>query len=57
MLSRSCVKGDQVTCERDKLLPPARDFAAWCERHADIDAVILAWLRAQVPQRAPASFS
>jgi hypothetical protein len=29
----------------------ARDFADWCElqRPADIDTVILGWLRAQVP--------
>ena len=33
-------------------LRPARDFADWCElqRPADIDTVILGWLRAQVPQ-------
>jgi len=31
---------------------PARDFADWCElqRPADIDTVILGWLRSQVPQ-------
>jgi hypothetical protein len=36
---------------------PARDFADWCElqRPADIDTVILGWLRAQVPQ--PAALS
>ena len=30
----------------------ARDFADWCElqRPADIDTVILGWLRAQAPQ-------
>jgi hypothetical protein len=35
----------------------ARDFADWCElqRPADIDTVILGWLRAQVPQ--PAALS
>ena len=29
-----------------------RDFAEWCElqRPADIDKVILGWLRSQVPQ-------
>ena len=35
-------------------MPEARDFADWCalQRPADIDTVILGWLRAQVPQRA-----
>lgn len=37
--------------------PVARDFADWCGRQADIDAVILSWIRAQVPSRAPASLS
>ena len=35
----------------------ARDFADWCElqRPADIDTVILGWLRSQVPQAAALS--
>lgn len=35
----------------------ARDFADWCElqRPADIDTVILGWLRSQVPQTAALS--
>jgi hypothetical protein len=34
--------------------PQARDFADWCrlQQPADIDAVILAWLRSHVPQPA-----
>jgi hypothetical protein len=38
---------------------PARDFADWCERQkpADIDAVILVWLRSQAQVRAPAKLS
>jgi hypothetical protein len=33
-----------------------RDFADWCERQtADIDTVILGWLRSQVPQAAALS--
>ena len=33
-------------------LPTARDFADWCDlqRPAEIDTVILDWLRSQVPQ-------
>jgi hypothetical protein len=32
---------------------PVRDFADWCERqNADLDMVILDWLRAQAPHRA-----
>jgi hypothetical protein len=31
--------------------PPAPDFAAWCEsQSADIDTVILGWLRSHAPQ-------
>lgn len=35
----------------------ARDFAEWCElqQPADIDAVILGWLRSQAPQAAALS--
>ena len=35
----------------------ARDFAEWCElqQPADIDAVILGWLRAQARPAAPLS--
>jgi hypothetical protein len=36
---------------------PAKDFAAWCERQVDIDAVVLSWIRSQVPVRSPSSFS
>ena len=34
--------------------PTARDFAEWCElqRPADIDTVILGWLRSQARQAA-----
>jgi hypothetical protein len=33
-------------------LSEPRDFRDWCRRQpADIDAVILDWLRSQVPQR------
>jgi hypothetical protein len=33
--------------------PPARDFADWCERqNADLDDVILNWLRSQSRTRA-----
>ncbi|MBX9773621.1 MAG: hypothetical protein K2Y71_04325 [Xanthobacteraceae bacterium] len=37
--------------------PNARDFADWCDRQrpAEIDTVILDWLRAQVPQAATLS--
>jgi hypothetical protein len=37
---------------------PVRDFADWCERQrpADIDDVILAWLRVQA-QTAPRAYS
>ena len=33
-------------------VPKARDFADWCARQqtADIDTVILGWLRSQRPQ-------
>ena len=33
-------------------VPKARDFADWCSRQqaADIDTVILGWLRSQAPQ-------
>jgi len=33
--------------------PPVLDFADWCERQkpADIDAVVLSWLRAHKPLR------
>ena len=32
--------------------PPARDFADWCGRqNADLDMVILDWLRSQAPHR------
>jgi hypothetical protein len=33
--------------------PKARDFADWCNRQqtADIDTVILGWLRSQAPQQ------
>jgi hypothetical protein len=33
---------------------PARDFADWCEQQkpADIDAVVLGWLRSHNPQLA-----
>ena len=35
----------------------ARDFADWCDRQqpAEIDTVILDWLRSQVPQAAALS--
>jgi hypothetical protein len=38
-------------------LPNARDFADWCDlqRPAEIDTVILDWLRSQVPQNAALS--
>jgi hypothetical protein len=38
---------------------PARDFADWCDRQkpADIDSVILAWLRSQAQVRARAKLS
>jgi hypothetical protein len=38
-------------------VPTARDFADWCElqRPAEIDTVILDWLRSQVPQTAALS--
>jgi hypothetical protein len=36
--------------------PKAPDFAAWCQRQpADIDTVILDWLRSHVPQSAALS--
>jgi hypothetical protein len=37
--------------------PSARDFADWCDlqRPAEIDTVILDWLRSQVPQTAALS--
>jgi hypothetical protein len=37
--------------------PDARDFADWCDRQrpAEIDTVILDWLRSQVPQTAALS--
>jgi hypothetical protein len=38
-------------------LPNARDFADWCDlqQPAEIDTVILDWLRSQVPQTATLS--
>jgi hypothetical protein len=38
-------------------VPNARDFADWCDlqRPAEIDTVILDWLRSQVPQTAALS--
>jgi hypothetical protein len=38
-------------------VPAARDFADWCDlqRPAEIDTVILDWLRSQVPQAAALS--
>ncbi len=38
-------------------IPQARDFADWCElqKPADIDTVILGWLRSHVPQAAALS--
>ena len=38
-------------------VPNARDFADWCDlqQPAEIDTVILDWLRSQVPQAAALS--
>jgi hypothetical protein len=37
---------------------PAADFAGWCGRqNADLDTVVLDWLRAQSRQRKPARLS
>jgi hypothetical protein len=53
---KAAIAASPIVVERAKTVAPDADFAAWCGRQpADIDTVILDWLRAQA--RCPAALS